>query len=103
MWLGAFLFDTPFSKMTPKPDLTEYERTTINSLHTAKLFIKEIAKQLCRYCAAIRYNSDPKKYDKNHGGKINSNLLPQDRCKITIHAENGAMSASTVKTNLNIA
>lgn len=86
------------------PDLTEEERTFIDTLHTAKLSISKTSKLLSGSHAAIRkYIKDPEKYGKNHGGKRNSKLSSQARRNITIHCKKGAVSASKVSKDLNIA
>lgn len=98
MLLGAFPFDTLFSKIGSKPYLTKHERATNDPLQTAKIFISKIAKQLGRSRSGIiRYIKDPKKYGKNHEGKRNSKLLQEDCPDIAVHGKKGAESASTEK------
>lgn len=66
MLLGASFFDTSLSKLGSKADLTEHERTTIDALYTARLFISKTVKLLGRSRAAIRsYIKGFKKYGKN--------------------------------------
>lgn len=77
MLLGAFPYHTLLGEMGSKPDLREHKRTTIDALHTAKLFVRKIAKQPGRSRAFIRrYIKKPKKFEKNHGGKKNSKMSP---------------------------